>query len=142
VEAHELDDTVQEVFLRAWQARSTFRQDANPSTWLTRIAVNYLISRRRSIRSRMAALRWFATGGPSAHAHSDVSAESREAHARAISCVRRLSPKLRAVFVLRYLEEMSSPEVAQALGITESTVRTRAFHARKRLRKMMRGYEP
>ncbi len=55
-----------------------------------------------------------------------------------MACIRRLPPKLRTVLVLRYLEERNAAEVAQLLGIPEPTVRSRTFHARKRLRALMK----
>ena len=47
VPAHELDDAVQDVFLRAWAGYAGFRGEASARTWLTRVAVNTLTSRRR-----------------------------------------------------------------------------------------------
>jgi RNA polymerase sigma-70 factor (ECF subfamily) len=142
VPAHELDDVVQDIFVKAWVAQNRFRGDAEPSTWLTRIAVNHLVSRRRSLRTRIATMvRWQARPF-SQPVQPDAQFASREAEARAAKCVRRLSSKLRAVFVLRYLEEMSAAEVAETLSIPEATVRTRAFHARKQLRQMMKDYLP
>ncbi|MBN2307631.1 MAG: sigma-70 family RNA polymerase sigma factor [Candidatus Hydrogenedentes bacterium] len=135
----ELDDAVQEVFARAWAGRARFRGDCAPATWLTRIAVNYFTSRRRTLLRRM---RVFAGGRPAGDASAPPgnTAERAEAHARAVECIRALSPKLRKVFVLRYLEEMSCAEVAETLGIPESTVRTRVYNARKKLRNILKGH--
>jgi len=142
VPASELDDVVQDIFMKAWAARNRFRGDANPSTWLTRIAVNHLSSRRRSLRARIAAMGIWRTRRPAEPVQPEARLASKEAEERAAQCVRRLSPKLRTVFVLRYLEDMSAAEVSETLKIPESTVRTRAFHARKRLREMMKDYKP
>ncbi len=76
------------------------------------------------------------------HGVATVGTTVAEAYDRAVACVRRLPVKQRRVFVLRYLEEMSCAEVAETLGIPEATVRTRTFHACKKLRGMMKGYEP
>lgn len=138
----ELEDAVQDVFAAAWIGAGSFRGDCAPATWLTRIAVNHFVSRRRAWMRRA---RVFFRGGAfieAVAAPEGVSPEQAEAHARAVACIRRLPERLRAVFVLRYIEEMSCGEVAGVLGIPEATVRTRVFHARKRLRKMLRGYEP
>jgi len=45
-----------------------------------------------------------------------------------------LAPKQRAIFVLREIEGLSTPEIARSMGVTESTVRNHLFQARKILR--------
>jgi RNA polymerase sigma-70 factor (ECF subfamily) len=138
----EIDDAAQEIFARACAGLKRFRGDCSPSTWLTRIALNYLTSRRREIARR---IRLFS-GRPqvieNSRAGPIIRPETAEAHRRAMDCIRRLPVKLRTAFVLRYLEEMSCAEVADVLNIPEATVRTRIFYARRKLRAMLRGYEP
>lgn len=58
----------------------------------------------------------------------------REDYDRAVRALHRLPPKLRQAVVLRFLEGLSGPEVAAALGVPEATVRTRVYHARRKLR--------
>jgi RNA polymerase sigma-70 factor (ECF subfamily) len=137
----EIDDAAQEVFARACAGLKRFRGECSPSTWLTRIAINHLTSRKRRLVRR---LRVFSTGADvieQVASRPMRSPETSEAHARAMDCVRRLPVKLRTAFVLRYLEEMSCAEVAETLRIPEATVRTRVFYARRKLRAMLRGYE-
>jgi RNA polymerase sigma-70 factor (ECF subfamily) len=136
----ELDDAAQEVFTKAWAAWNGFRGTSAPASWLIRIAVNHLTSRRRRLVRRLQVWR---TRQPADEAvTTGASPELREAHARALQCVEALPPKLRGVFVLRYLEEMSCREVAETLELPETTVRTRLLRARKKLREMMEGYQP
>ena len=140
--ADEIDDAAQEVFARACAGAKKFRGDCAPSTWLTRIAVNYLCSRRRTMLHHMKVVTNENVSIEQVPTRARNDAESAEARDRAVECISRLPRKLRAAFVLRYLEEMSCAEVAETLGIPEATVRTRIYHARKKLRRMMRGYEP
>jgi RNA polymerase sigma-70 factor (ECF subfamily) len=142
VPAEELDDVVQDVFIKAWAARNGFRGNAVPTTWLTRIAVNHLVSRRRKLKTRIAALANLSLVRMRGPRRPDSYIAAAEAEAKAAACVRRLSPKLRTVFVLRYLEEMSVSDVAQTLEIPEATVRSRALNARKKLRSMLKDYKP
>jgi RNA polymerase sigma-70 factor (ECF subfamily) len=51
-----------------------------------------------------------------------------------------LPPKLRAVFVMRELEELSTEETAQALGLSEQAVKTRLHRARLLLRERLSRY--
>lgn len=62
-----------------------------------------------------------------------------EEYAVASACVRQLPPKLRAAFVLRYLDDMSVAETAEVLGISEVAVRRRCVLARVKLREMLDG---
>lgn len=140
--AAELDDAVQDVFVKAWAARAAFRGDADPSTWLTRIAINHLVSRQRSLRARLRALTELRTLWLPVPRQPDARLALSEAEQKAAACVRRLPEKLRTAFVLRYLEEMSVADAAEVLDIPEATVRTRAFNARKKLRAMLKDYQP
>jgi len=140
--ADEIDDAAQEIFVRACTGANRFRGDCTPSTWLTRIAVNYLCSRRRKMLRRRNVISTDRETVAQVAVGRPDGVEIADAHERAVECIRRLSGKLRAAFVLRYIEEMSCAEVAETLGVPQSTVRTRIYHARKKLRRMMRGYEP
>jgi len=138
----EIDDAAQEVFARACAGLKRFRGECSPSTWLTRIALNYLTSRKRALSRRARLFSDNVEMLERARARAVGGLQASEAHARAMDCIRRLPAKLRTVFVLRYLEEMSCADVAETLKIPEATVRTRVFHARKKLRAMLGGYQP
>lgn len=134
------DDAAQEIMALAWAARTRFRGDSAASTWLTRIAVNYLTSNRRKLVGRLRA--WLihqpeATGRLRA---TDRIAEANEVRDRVRGAIQELPTAMRRVFVLRYLEEMSVDEVAQILGIPPGTVRSRGYHARIRLRESLQEY--
>jgi RNA polymerase sigma-70 factor, ECF subfamily len=138
----ELDDAAQDVFARVCAGFHRFRGDCALSTWLTRIAVNHFTLRRRALFRHIRTFRPYDDAAERAPGKDGPSSEAREAHERAVVCVRRLPVKLRKVFVLRHLEEMSCREVAGTLDIPEATVRTRSYHACRKLRGMMKGYEP
>lgn len=141
IPADELDDAVQEVYTRAWAALPGFRGDADMATWLTRIALRVYTSRRRTWLRRLR--HWVRDPAVmnDAPAAAGLSPEAAEAYRIAVACVARLPVKLRQAFVLRYLEEMSCAETAALLGIPEATVRTRIYHARRKLQAMMTEYE-
>lgn len=138
----EIDDATQEVFAKVWLHYAKFRGDCAPATWLTRIAVNSFTSRRRALVRRFRMFRQTIAADDGVPTRSPVDPAVRDAYERAVACVGRLPVKVRQVFVLRYLEDMSAVEVAETLGIPEATVRSRAFLARKRLQQMMKGCEP
>jgi RNA polymerase sigma-70 factor (ECF subfamily) len=76
-----------------------------------------------------------------AEARDGQAVERNEAYERAVAYIGKLPPKLRQAFVLRYLEEMTCAEVAETMRIPEATVRTRIFHARRKLREWMGGHQ-
>ncbi len=151
------EDLVQDVFVRALEARHSFRGESRLETWLVRIAVNVCRAqnRRRWLRSKLFAswrsavsatsdqqlgampLRvWKASEDPLADA---ITAEQAQ-HVRA--AVARLTPRSREVVVLYYLEQMNAKQVAQALGLRQNTVEVRLNRARKQLAEALTDLQP
>jgi len=136
----EVEDVVQEVFLTALGALAGFRGQSSVSTWLTTITVNTCRShlRKRGVSLRLlSAIRGSTeprTAGP-----ADRELMTRERFERVRRVVRKLPWKHREVVVLRYLEEMAVPEIADALGLSRNAVEVRLNRARKRLREDLAG---
>jgi RNA polymerase sigma-70 factor (ECF subfamily) len=128
-------DVTQDVFLHLGRRIGTWRGDAGLSSWIYRVTVNRAIdSRRREMRrpaQRMdeAALEGIAArmgpqrGEPPEEIDRDVEA------ARVQRALSRLSPKLRAIAVLRYLEGLSYEELAEVLHCSIGTVKSRLNRA-------------
>ena len=144
-DAEEARDVVQVTFFKVWENRGKFDDRWSPNTWIYRIASNLAIDHLRSRKSRERShepvrqhLRQVADG----RAHRDLSRLQQTEVAmifRELSA--GLSEKQRMVFLLRELEGLSSPEVAEILGCRESTVRNHLFNARKYLRReLLRRY--
>jgi RNA polymerase sigma-70 factor, ECF subfamily len=66
----------------------------------------------------------------------------REQRERVRAALAELSPSDREILVMRHLEQMETPEIAAALGISEGAVRNRQFRALVRLRSLLEGEEP
>lgn len=139
----EAEDVVQDAYLRAWQALAGFRADAKLSTWLVRIVANEALGRLRRKSVDIIPLEAVMnTSDPYLQASLVAETADSPEHQtertllRAIleSRIDMLPDSFRTVFMLRAVEEMEVPEVAQALGIPEATVRTRYFRARGLLR--------
>jgi RNA polymerase sigma-70 factor, ECF subfamily len=143
----DVDDIVQELFLRAWKGLPRFRGDAQFSTWLYRIAVNTAIKHRSRVKNE-AALSLSAenlTGGlESLQAPEDAAATQggdpfRAAHQKereemVRKAVLSLPEKQRAVVVLHYFEGHSCEEISQMVGCSLGTVWSRLHYACKRLK--------
>jgi RNA polymerase sigma-70 factor (ECF subfamily) len=132
------DDAVQTVFLKAFQNRETFAGQAAVGTWLWRIAVNHchdeLRRRKRGEEVPLDAILGWADDAASPEARQHVK-QLDEVVARAVL---QLSPKLRTVVVLRYVEELPYDEIAAVLGCSIGTVSSRLARALGALEKTLR----
>lgn len=124
-------DAVQETFLKAYRSLNTFRSESSIKTWLIQIAINTCKSMKRSAWLR----------------HHDRRITPEEIPQTAIMpqtedmdilCdIMQLPPKLKEVIMLYYWQNMNVSEIAQSLGIAQSTVSRRLQHARDMLREVL-----
>ena len=133
------DTLTQECFLRAYRKRASFRGDASISTWLTRIAINLAADHRKNRRNTF----WSRLFGRNhaedseaavlAVADAQPSAEraliAGEQYAAVRAVVDALPPRQKAVFLLRFVDEMSIQEIAQATGLETGTVKSHLHRA-------------
>jgi len=142
-------DVLQETFLQLHRHLPSFRGDARFGTWLYRIATNAaLMHRRAQARRPTESLDAFLprfdshgehVGTPEAlqvAARADEILDRKVLVERAQEALARLPDLYRDAFVLRDLEELSTAEVAQVLGLDPAAVRQRVHRARL----MMRGF--
>ncbi len=124
----DLDDLVQDVYLRAWRALPGFRSESRFSTWLFKIAVNVA---RQWKKSRRPTLSLSEGLDLSRHESADPGDRSLlQAYEQALG---RLSPPLRTVFVLHEAEGLSYREIAETLDCPIGTVMSRLHRARTTL---------
>src|SRR3954468_15605541 len=141
----EARDVVQVTFFRVWESRRKFDDRWSPNTWVYRIASNLAIDHLRSRKSRERShepVRQHLLQVADGRAARDL---SRLQQSEVATIFRELSTglseKQRMVFLLREIEGLSSPEVAEIIGSRESTVRNHLFNARKILRReLLRRY--
>jgi RNA polymerase sigma factor (sigma-70 family) len=127
-----LDDLVQEVFLRAWKGLPKFRQSAQFSTWLYRIAWNVGADRRKMLAQDRSRIQIVAREIVSQHDDPDVlNLHYQDLVRRGLNA---LSEEHRSVLVLHDLEEIPQKEVAEILEIPIGTIKSRLFHARNNMR--------
>ena len=139
----ETEDALQEAYLRAWRALASFRADSKLSTWLVRIVINESLGRLRRGGAQVIPLdttidleehqteAWMEDDPDQQPDRVAMRGEVRRLMEARIDA---LPDAFRTVFMLRAVEELSVEEVAIALEIPESTVRTRFFRARGLLR--------
>jgi RNA polymerase sigma-70 factor, ECF subfamily len=140
----EAEDAVQSAYLKAFAAIEGFEGRSSLSTWLTRIVINEALGRARTIKRRRANLdvtsvlvlaeyREKLMRGSTSPTQPDGAVARGEIRHLLENAISRLPPAFRLVFILREVEDMSSAEVADALGIAQATVKTRHHRARRRL---------
>ena len=145
---HDLaDNLTQDCFMRAYQRRGTFRGEASVETWLIRIAVNLArdharnrrwafwrnILQRTSPPEAEAAQREISDPGPSA----ERTLLAREQLAAVESALGKIPTQQRVAFSLRFFEEMSMEEIAQAMELEVGTVKAHLFRAVKAVRSQL-----
>lgn len=140
----EAEDCLQSAYLLAFRSMGRFAGRSQLSTWLTRIVINEAIGRARKLARRDAMAPIGELDDDAAALASDSAAPEREAIRGELrrslqKRIEALPGSLRAVFVLRAVEELSVAETAHALGITDGAVRVRFFRARDRLRRALEG---
>jgi RNA polymerase sigma-70 factor (ECF subfamily) len=131
-------DATQETFLAAFRNLRGFRGEAKVSSWLHRIAVNQCLTRQRRAKVRNeSALEddVDATGGFAAPAdHSPASVvEGRQRTAAVRRALNGLPLELRQVVVMKEFEELTFREIAEALDLPLSTVKSRLYTGLKQL---------
>jgi RNA polymerase sigma-70 factor (ECF subfamily) len=145
-DAEEARDVVQVTFFKVWESRKKFDDRWSPNTWIYRIASNLAIDHLRSRRSRERShepVRQHLLHVADGRASRDLSRlQQSEVAAIFRDLSAGLSEKQRMVFLLREIEGLSSPEVAEILDCRESTVRNHLFNARKYLRKELLARYP
>jgi RNA polymerase sigma-70 factor (ECF subfamily) len=133
------EDVLQIIFVKIFRGLPGFRFEASLSTWIYRIAVNECLNqqRRRGMRQVPFEALLGSDEEPCAAAadHQHAEAERREIVHRALM---ELSPKLRSVVALRYLEELSYDEIAAVLECSAGTVASRLNRALGQLEKRLR----
>lgn len=133
------EDAVQEAFLRVLRHRDTLGEVRDHRVWLIRIVWNVVLDRKRRAKTRPETddVTELARVLPSDGLSAEEIASAMQHHAQVLACVDRLPAKERQVLLLSAFEELSSVEIADVLGITESSVRSRLFRARNLMAEML-----
>jgi len=136
----EAEEMVQEGWVRAYQHLNQFEGRASFSTWLTRIGVHEALARiRRRARHEeidgMEEVQKNSIDGLSSTVIPEHHASNAEVRSLLESSIDALPDLYRHVFVLRDVEEMSTEEAAECLGISEDNVKMRLHRARAQLRR-------
>ena len=131
--AEEADDATQDVFVRAWQRLGQFRGDSAFGTWLFRLGVNVMLSRREVVATRQ---RRHVDDADLVDTLSSRDA-SPELGLDFEAAMQRLPPGMRQIFVLHDIEGYKHDEIAAMLGIAQGTSKSQLHRVRMVLRRYL-----
>ena len=142
---NEAHDVVQDVFIKLPRSVRSFRGDARFKSWIYRLAVNRSIdAHRKRARRASPGLEESASAATEERAltsppppQPEMPVRDQERNARVQAALRRLSPKLRAAAVLRYIEGLSYEELSEALDASMGTVKSRLNRAHAALSRIL-----
>jgi len=138
----DVEDLVQETFLRALRALSHFKNDSSPKTWLISIARNTAIDfyRKKSVWNRLKQILDYES--PKLHEQDTGEKIVRKMeYAYLYKAINELKPTYRDVILLRGIAELSSQEAGQVLGWTENKVNVTFFRAVRKLNERLKEGE-
>jgi RNA polymerase sigma-70 factor (ECF subfamily) len=133
----EAEDVRQETFLRAYRSLRAFRGEAAFGTWLYTIASRLCLSHRRAQRPEEAAGVIVAEIGDDPQERL----AAREAAERVQRTLAALAPADRLLIVLKHIEGLNHGEIAQVLGCSPESSRSRLSRARRLFRERYEGME-
>ncbi len=129
-------DISQDAFVKAYEGLSKFQENSSLYTWLYRIVVNFAINHQRKKRLRafirledVKPLSASPSGSP------DKMLEQNELAHAVDKAIQGLPERQKAIFILRYYENLSHREIAEIVGRSVGSVKASYFHAVNKLRK-------
>jgi len=128
--SEEAEDLMQEAFIRLWKSLDRYDQHRQMKSWLGKIITNlcldYLKSARRKneIKAMDVPMHILDDTNP------EKQLEAEELHSVVLKLTDRLTPKQKAVFILRDLETLEVAEVCEMLGMTAENVKSNLYYAR------------
>jgi RNA polymerase sigma-70 factor (ECF subfamily) len=128
------DDVVQEVFIKMYGALKDFRGESNVYTWLYRITVNVSLNtiRRQRLRDFLRIDEFFEIASDESERPDEI-VEHNEQQRLIEEAISGLPEKQKAVFILRYHEELSYEDISQILKTSVGGLKANYFHAAKKI---------
>ncbi len=136
VSSNDLDDLVQDVFVRIYRFQDKFREESDLKTWVHRICVNTVQDHYR--KRRWTGLLSFGTDSIPEPVARENFAEDLQNQNFVEQALHKLSVKERVVVVLFYLEDSTIEEISATLNLPEGTIKSRLHSARGKLQSFLK----
>ena len=134
------DDITQEVFIKLYRTMSDFRGDSSLFTYLYKIAVNYSLNHLKKNRNKFEKLKNIDEESFNVKDNSksqDAVMEDREREKILKDAMLALPDQQRAVFSLRFYDELSYEEISKILGKSVGGMKANYFHALKKIQSFL-----
>ncbi len=133
------EDITQDSFVRLWKNLHRYRPEIRLTTWLYKIVVNQCLDFLKSTQNRrkkqtveLADGQYIATA-----LSADQPLLDQELRETVVGLTGKLSPRQKAVFILRDLEEMSMPEISGILSMDPGQVKSNLYYARRKISELI-----
>lgn len=141
----EVEDTMQEAYVKAYEKLGSFQFQSAFSTWLIRIGINEALQViRKKKRSRIIPLHEHeSSAGAMTHASGPASQNperqiiNQEGMVLLEKSIGQLPEKYRIIYILREIEGMKNPEISACLDISESNVKVRLHRAKQLIKEVL-----
>ena len=148
----DMADISQEIFVLVFRALGSFRGESQFSTWLTRIALRYCYRESKRRKRKGAIFTRFGFGNSdddreppeerfAGNTRTDQPIIAEERKNAVMTALKKLPEEFRTVLVLRVVEELSVEEVAEMLGVSTGTIKSRLFRAKDKMRELLAGQD-
>jgi len=133
------EDQTQELFLKIIKNAKSFETGRSFSTWLYSIAHNMCKNeyRKEEVRMKHIKIKEEKTMQASVSKHLDL----QKFKVAVSNCLQQLSEEKRSLFILRFQENLSVPEISQVLGIPEGTIKSRLFYLLKEMKEELSPFK-
>jgi len=133
VEHEDANDVLQNMFIKVWNALDKFREDSQLYTWMYRIATNESLTFLEQQKKRSTVSFSNEDNGLSNRLRADKNFDINKAEWKLQLAMQQLPDKQRAVFNLRYYDEMPYEEMSRVLETSEGALKASYHHAVKKI---------
>lgn len=136
------EDVTQEVFVRLWKNLHTYKHEVKLTTWLYKIVTNRCLDFLKSRHGRQRKNKVDVEKHHSLTNHATPEKEFQQQELSRIihAAAEELTPKQKAVFILRDLEGLTQEEVSETLSMTIGNVKSNLFYARQKMTEKLKAY--
>ncbi|MCQ2156378.1 MAG: RNA polymerase sigma factor [Bacteroidales bacterium] len=135
------DDVLQNVYLKAWKSISDFREDSGAFTWLWRIATNESLNFLRARRVRAALSLESLSSALLKELYAGGIQDGDDAQSALTAAIVSLPPKQKAVFCMRYYEDLPYEEIAEITGTSVGALKASYHMAAEKVKESIKSRE-
>ncbi len=134
------NDVLQNMFIKVWNALGNFREDSQLYTWLYRIATNESLTFLQQQKKRSSVSFSDVESGLANKIKADTGFDANKLEWKLQVAIQTLPDKQRAVFNLRYYDEMPYEEMSRVLETSEGALKASYHHAAKKISEYIKNH--